>query len=114
VGQVEVFDGQNATPSLAQLSYYDIVISFSNASDSSPTALGDALADYQDRGGVVVALVFGFYNSIKIADRWDTGGYSPFTLTSSSIFREATLGTIFTPGHPLLEGISSLQAYHPL
>jgi hypothetical protein len=111
--QVDVFDGESDTPSLSQLQNYNMVISFSNSLFSDATILGDVLADYQDGGGIVVGFAFDWYLGIAIGGRWVSGGYSPFNLTSSTVFQTALLGP-YTENHPIMAGVISLSAYYRL
>lgn len=112
VGQADIFDAQSSTPSLAQLQAYDVVVPFSNSLYSNPAALGDALADYLDGGGVVVGFTFDWgATGNALAGRWLTGGYTPFTAPGTSQFSNGTLGS-YSIGHPLMEGVTSLNAYY--
>jgi N-acetylneuraminic acid mutarotase len=113
VAQVDVFNGETGTPSLAQLQNYHIVIPFSNSAFYNSAALGDVLADYQDSGGTVVAFAFDWYGGFAIGGRWVSGGYSPFNPTGTTRFQTAVLGS-YTTNHPLMDGITSLSAYFRL
>jgi N-acetylneuraminic acid mutarotase len=112
VGQVDAFDGQNGTPSLSQLMFYDVVVVFSNSGFANSTILGDNLAVYQDNGGIVVPLVFSWYSGINISGDWWAMGYSPFTL-GTSLYSNASLGS-FSTGSPLMLGVNDLNAYFRL
>ena len=112
VGQVDAFDGQNSTPSLSQLMFYDVVVVFSNSGFANATILGDNLAVYQDNGGIVVPLVFSWYSGINISGDWWAMGYSPFTL-GTSLYLDASLGS-FSAGSPLMLGVNDLNAYFRL
>ncbi len=115
VGAVDLFDGESATPTLVTLAAYDLVVPFSNAHWANASTLGDALADFQDTGGIVVAFNFDwdtFSNPINtIGGRWSSGNYSPFNLTGTKQFSDATLGS-FSTGHPLLAGVNTLGAFY--
>ena len=112
VGQVDAFDGQNATPSLSQLMFYDVVVVFSNYGFANATILGDNLAVYQDNGGIVVPLVFSWYEGFNISGDWWAVGYSPFSL-GTTLFSNASLGS-FSAGSPLMLGVNDLNAYFRL
>ena len=58
IASVTLFDGASATPTLAQLQQYDIVVPFSNNGWADQTALGDNLGSYLAGGGIVVAFNF--------------------------------------------------------
>lgn len=69
------------TPTLAQLQQYDVVVVVSAGQFGNPTPLGDNLADYVDRGGVVVEGAYGYYGPgsvLGLSGRWLTGNYSPY------------------------------------
>ncbi len=110
IGQVDVFDGQSGTPTWSQLKFYDIVVPFSNNSFANAAALGDALADYIDLGGIVVELNFDWSGSVYIAGRFQTDGYAPFNLGSSH-FSADTLGS-YVAASPLMAGVTELNAYY--
>ena len=59
---VDYFDAEVATPTLAQLQQYEIVVATSNSVFFDPVAMGDVLADYADTGGVVVGLNFDWFD----------------------------------------------------
>src|SRR4029077_16504444 len=56
VAAVDLFYARDATPTLAQLQQYDIIVplSYVNTGFQNSKILGSNLADYVDRGGVVV------------------------------------------------------------
>ena len=110
VTQVDIFDGFTGTPALALLQTYDVVAVWSNNNMSNATAMGDVIADYLDAGGKVVAFNFVWYGvPFGVPGRWMTGGYSPFNDNAPTLFTAGTLGT-FTAGHPLMQGVSTLNA----
>jgi hypothetical protein len=106
------------TPTLTELQQYDAVLTWSNLSFSSGSALGDVLADYVDAGGGVVNAVFVVSTTTAnrfLAGRWDSsyqiivqGGGS--TTTTGG---EQSLGTISMPGHPILDGVSTFSGGPP-
>ncbi len=116
IGQVDTFNGQVVTPTLADLKAYDIVVPFSNAGWANAVTLGNILADYQDSGGVVVGLAFDWNNALNnmITGRWLTDGYSPFNPTTTTAFSTVSLGTIQRTGHPLLAGVNVLSVFYHL
>ncbi len=61
VAAVDLFDAGAATPTLAQLANYDVVVAFPNSAYDDPTAMGDVLADFADTGGVVVGFNFNWH-----------------------------------------------------
>jgi hypothetical protein len=104
---VDYFDAENATPTLAQLQPYNIVVAFSNSAYSDPVAMGDLLADYADIGGIVVGFNFNWFGPpFGLDGRWMTGGYTPFNSPAPQNFTDSCLGT-YDMSHPLMQNISA-------
>ena len=83
---VDLFDASSATPTLAQLQPYNIVVAFSNNPYADAVGMGNVLADYADTGGIVVGLNFDWFGPpFGLDGRWITGGYTPFN-TGPTIF----------------------------
>ncbi|PYK64400.1 MAG: hypothetical protein DME50_13760 [Verrucomicrobia bacterium] len=112
VTAVDLFDAFSGTPTLGQLQQYNIVYAFSNNGWADATAMGNVLADYEDAGGVVVVSTFAWDNRgpWNLAGRWMTGGYTPYDSTSTTNFSTNT-ANITDPGHPLMQGVTSLTAF---
>lgn len=108
---VDLFDTQVATPTLAQLQPYTLVVVFSNDAYADGTALGNVLADYQDAGGIVVASGASFFSSPRfaIAGRWLRDGYSPYVYSTDAAY-DPIAGGVITVDQPLLRGVDSLDA----
>jgi hypothetical protein len=101
---------------LAQLLPYDVVLVTNNnqwqpVGNISPATVGNILADYVDAGGRVIAAHYVHdWDAWRMEGRFITQGYSPFT--QSTLDRPNatyTLGTIVTPGHPILDGVSTIS-----
>ena len=102
---VDYFDAQNATPTLAQLQPYNIVVSFSNSPYFDPVGMGNVLADYADAGGTVVAFDFDWFGPpFGLDGRWITDGYTPFVAGGPTNFTNSCLG-MYDNTHPLMQGI---------
>jgi Kelch motif len=102
---VDYFDAEFNTPTLAQLTPYNIVVSFSNSSYADPVGMGNVLADYADAGGTVVAFNFDWYGPpFGLDGRWITDGYTPFVAGGPINFNNSCLGT-YDNTHPLMQGI---------
>jgi hypothetical protein len=103
--------GQNTVPPLATLLKYDVLLVGTNYFVSDTAPMGNRLADYMDQGGNVVMTQFGFDNNFGcaggICGRWDDQMYSPIP-RGYSYGGAGSMGTIFVPGHPLLDGVSSM------
>jgi hypothetical protein len=54
VAAVDFFNGAAGTPSVGQLTPYDVVMAMGDCGWLDRIALGNNLADYQDQGGVVI------------------------------------------------------------
>jgi len=102
--------------SAATLAPFDVVLLSNNnqwqpAGGVSASQVGNALADYVDAGGRVIAAHYVHdFDLWAMGGRFITGGYSPFT--TSTLDRPTatyTLGTVLEPGHPLMNGISALS-----
>lgn len=112
VTAVDLFDAHTATPTLAFLSNYKIVVPFSSSLFADSLTLGNNLADYVDGGGIVVQYGISFYGpaaSLGINGRWITGGYNPYNYSTTILGPTPfTLGT-FTC-HPLMAGVGTLNS----
>ena len=108
--KVDFFDANTGTPTLAQMSAYDIVVPFSNCQYQDAATLGNNLASYLNAGGVVVAFNFDWSGgNYSPGGTWASGGYSPFNVPGSNNFTAGSLGT-FTAGHPLMQGVTTLTS----
>jgi hypothetical protein len=111
VATVDGFDASAATPSVAQLEGYDMVVAHSDCDAwADNTAVGNNLADYADHGGVIVEYAYSEHLtlSFRITGRWMSGGYSPY-LPGGNVNNIVTLGS-FDPSSPLMTGVSSLTS----
>ncbi|MCC5785510.1 MAG: hypothetical protein JJU33_02280, partial [Phycisphaerales bacterium] len=117
-GEFLVVDAHNANqngtlPTLAQLQSYDAVMVWSNGTYISDIDLGNLLADYVDAGGAVVTAVFETSTTTvgrSLLGRWADENYWIIQQRSGNTFGAASLGTIFDPSHPTVQGVSSLTA----
>ncbi len=95
-----------ATPTAAQLAGYDLVVSIGDGNYIDSIGWGNALADYADGGGVVVATAYDTWEDSDPLGRFATGGYLPVTLGDNS--NAARLLGAFDPANPLMQGVGSL------
>jgi hypothetical protein len=107
---VDYYDGQNGTPTVADLEPYDCVMAWSNYTFQNAAALGDNLADYVDGGGAVVLSMFSFYSGWAMQGRIMTAGYSPWPMSSQGGYSTQNLGW-FDPTHPVMDGVTTGSAY---
>jgi hypothetical protein len=111
---LSVWDTAQGDPSGSALAAYDVVIVGNDYRWSSvgmtATGVGNALADYLDGGGKVIDTLFTHdWAGWQLAGRYISGGYSPYT-GSSSDFQLVPyhLGTVYQPSHPILQGVASI------
>ncbi len=105
LGVIDTFDARGATPSLAQLQAYDIVITWSNYVFGDPIAIGNVLADYVDSGGRVIDMEFAIDPSWGMQGRFRAEQYSAMSC-GGCIYTTASLGT-FNPTHPIMQGVTA-------
>ncbi len=97
-------DANAAVPTLATLSPFHAVATWSNSAYANPTAFGDTLADYVDAGGGVVTAPFGVTSFSSPQGRWITDGYEitpsplPGFITNAG---PQSLGQVLEPAHPI-------------
>ena len=100
---VDYFDASAGTPSLATLSSYDSVLTYSNYTPLNAVALGNVLADYVDIGGRISISTYLFSTPWEIKGRIMTSGYSP--LTNLGINGDVSGMLVATTPDPVFEDI---------
>lgn len=120
---VDALDVQWKTPALTTLQNYAAVLVFSDWGYHDPTNFGNVLADYVDGGGGVVAMIFevaslaGYQAECMLHGRWETGGYVGIPRGEWIGGVEATLGTVYQPAHPIMDGVTNfsggVRSYRP-
>jgi hypothetical protein len=111
VAKLDPFDASTATPSVALLDSYDMVVSHSDCDGyADPAGIGDNLADYADHGGVVVEFAYSMENFIgdQLAGRWQSAGHSPY-IPGNNDNNDVTLGSFDTTS-PLMAGVTTLTS----
>jgi hypothetical protein len=103
---VDIFDACEGTPTLAQLTPYDMVVTMDNSGYKDPVALGDVLADYVDTGGVVFEYAYDSEDSLAPKGRFAEAGYMPF-IPGGNPNKPVTLGE-FDASSPLMQGVTTL------
>lgn len=114
VAAVDFVNGAQGTPSAAELEPYDVVVAIGDCTWLDAKATGNALAAYQDAGGVVVGVTFDWQEvegGYTLEGRWIEGGYSPYEIGAPSVFGLESLGAE-NAGSPLLTGVGPLSAYY--
>ncbi|MFO1463315.1 MAG: DUF11 domain-containing protein [bacterium] len=105
---VDAVDLNSTIPSLAELQNYCAVLAYTDDDSLDNDLLGDNLADYVDGGGGVVAAVFATA-SAPWAGRFDTENYWAIQPTGQQQDSQETLGQVFVPEHPILNGVMSFD-----
>jgi hypothetical protein len=108
LGAVDVFDASIATPTLAELQAYDVVLTWSNYFYLDATAMGNVLADYIDVGGKVSNLNFSMipWVGYGLAGRFVTENYTAMWGTNYA-YSAQCLGT-YNAGHPIMAGVTDV------
>ena len=113
---VDVITVNTITPTLSQLQAYDAVLVYSDSIYADAIALGNVLADYVDSGGGVVCALFEVaygsglpHPTAQLKGRWDAQGYYVIPRTQQYGPPSATLGTVYNPTHPIMQGVSSFN-----
>ncbi len=104
---VDIFDGEHGTPTLVNLTAYNVVILANNFTFMDPVGTGDVLADYVDMGGGVIQTLGSFVRGFNIAGRFMDEGYAAFGL-DTGLFGPTNLGD-FNGLHPIMDGVTTAQ-----
>lgn len=108
VAAVDVFDACVATPSLGQLTPYDMVVSMDNTGYDDPVAYGNVLADYVDSGGFVFQYAYDNEEGLQVEGRFLEQGYAPF-IAGENPNNPVSLGE-FDAASPLMQGVTTLTS----
>jgi hypothetical protein len=97
---------------------YDVVMTINNTQWSpggvEPSQVGDALADYIDAGGKVIANAYAYDpGDWGLAGRFVDEQYGPFTQATTDFLGESALGTVHEPSHPIMVGVASITNTYP-
>ena len=106
-------DARFVTPTLAELQAFDAILVFSDYPYQNPDQLGNNFADYVDAGGGVVSAMFEVGNNLSgsvysLGGRWASQNYFVMVRSGRKV-GAATLGVVLEPGHPTMDGVSSLN-----
>ncbi|MBD3169861.1 MAG: T9SS type A sorting domain-containing protein [candidate division Zixibacteria bacterium] len=101
-------DARDATPSVADLMNYDVVLVWSNYAFYDNVTLGDNLADYVEAGGAVVTAEFSHYSGFELAGRYMTD-FSPMGVGTSGYVTSNLV--VLDSGHPIMNGVSTGTEY---
>lgn len=105
IAKVDWYDTSVSTPTLDELSAYDVVLTWTNYAHAAPTALGNVLADYIDGGGKVIFGVFSFYSTSELSGR--IVDYLP--LLSADLGNHYSAGSleIVEPPHLIMRNVTT-------
>ncbi len=110
IGNVDHMNTHNYTPTMKDLSLYDVIFTWPNYSHLDKDALGDTLAAFVDAGKCVITCGFSWYtqgNSLGGAIMTPT--YNPFNSpTGGNHFAAANLGW-YNSSHPIMSGVTSVS-----
>src|SRR2546423_8661813 len=116
--QVDVIDAHSTTPTVQQLRAYKSVLVWSDSAFADASTFGNNLADYVDGGGGVVIAVFANLSSVlnQVGGRFASEDYFAIEPAGVASGTELTLGTIYEPTSPLLNGVTTFDggtsSYH--
>lgn len=108
VATVDIFNACEGTPTLGQLTSYDMVVSINEEGYFDPVAYGNVLADYVDAGGIVFQYAYDSEDSLLPEGRFQDQGYPPF-IPGDNPNDPVTLGE-FNAASPLMQGVGSLAS----
>ncbi len=102
-----------ATPSLAYLQQFDVVVTWTNLPYNNAVLMGNTMKMYVDNGGGVLLLAFSSiattWNGYQLQGSFYSMGYNPIGYSSSYGLNTAIrIGSIIQPSHPILDGVSDV------
>src|SRR5438445_7463232 len=109
--QVDVIDAHSTTPTVEQLRAYKSVLVWSDSAFADASTLGNNLADYVDGGGGVVIAVFANFSFVlnQVGGRFASEDYFAIEPAGLASGTELTLGTIYEPASPLMNGVTTFD-----
>ena len=115
VASATAFDTSAATPTAADLAAEDLVVDLGDSCGGYVDAAtyGDRLANYVDRGGVVLQAAYDNWDEpgTSPAGRFAAGGYPPLSLGPNGN-TPTTLGQILKPNSPIVQGLGTFSTGH--
>ncbi len=109
-----IFSGDFSAINVDTFLPYDVVFVYNDytwaSAGGDPNAIGNALADYIDAGGKVITnLYVNDYSDWCLGGRFISENYGPFTQSTTDNWSETELGTVYLPGHPVMNGVSNVS-----
>jgi hypothetical protein len=108
VAAVDILPACLTTPTPAQLTPYDMVVSMNEDEYADPVAYGNVLADYVDSGGFVFQYAYDNEEGLQPFGRFESEGYPPF-IAGNNPNMPVTLGE-FDASSPLMQGVTALAS----
>ncbi|MBZ0263505.1 carboxypeptidase regulatory-like domain-containing protein [bacterium] len=105
---ITIVDARFVVPTLEELMEYDAVMTWTNYSYLDAAGVGNVMADYVDEGYGVVGAVFESAG-VYMLGRWNTEQYYAFPPSGNQFGPQQTLGEVLEDGHPMMEGIETLD-----
>ena len=110
---VDSFNARWATPILAELQSYDVVLAWSNYPYADPVAVGDVLADYVDAGGHVIDLMYALgEHGWQMEGRFMDGGYN--AIQGGLVKYETSCLGDHSPTHFVFNGVEDVCEFYRL
>ncbi|HPS27877.1 MAG TPA: T9SS type A sorting domain-containing protein [Bacteroidales bacterium] len=112
-----ISDANIAALTVGNLSTYQACIAYNDRTWESVGGaranIGNVLSQYIDGGGKVIECLFlKSFDNWGVAGTYVSGGYSAFGSTTTDSWDTAsTMGTVVTPTHPIMTGVTSLEQY---
>jgi hypothetical protein len=106
VAAVDIFDACEGTPTLAELTPYDMAVTMDNNGYKDEVGIGNVLADYVDSGGLLFEYAYDTEEGLSPKGRLASGGYMPL-IPGTNPNDDVTLGE-FNAASPLMQGVTAL------
>jgi hypothetical protein len=104
---------EGSPPDLEYMQQFDVVLVGTNYIPSATLAadMGDRCAEYVDSGGNLVQMWSSFHTSDRLTGRWTDEDYIPIERGSLN-FGMQNMGTVYDPSHPIMNGVTAVNAYY--
>lgn len=106
-----------AALTLANISTHQVCFAYNDMTWESKGGtranVGNVLASYIDGGGKVIECQYlKSFDNWGLAGNYVTGNYSAFGVTTTDSWETtSTMGTVVSPSHPIMVGVTSLEQY---
>jgi hypothetical protein len=106
-----------ASLTLATISSYQVCFAYNDnlwsTAGGTSANVGNVLAQYINGGGKVIECQYlKSFDSWGVAGTYLSGNYSAFGVTTTDTWATtSTMGTVVTPSHPIMTGVTTLEQY---